>query len=140
MHNLVAEPSHRSEPRNGVFSMLSASGAGSLVGTLYDSMKHRHVFLALLTMALISGCSTHPSKQEAQASAPRPPLLLSVTEPALGKAYELGVYVIQKGDTIALICRHFQLSVRDFLAMNPEVNPTRLLIGQQVRIREAIKD
>ncbi len=103
-------------------------------------MNHRHAFSVLLTMALISGCCTHPSKEEVQPNVPRPAHLLSLTEPELGKEYDVGVYVIQKGDTVAVICRRLQISVRDFMDMNPELNPTRLRIGQQVRIRESMKD
>jgi hypothetical protein len=103
-------------------------------------MNHRHAFPFLLIIAVISGCSTHPAKQGTQPDALGPPHLLSTTEPRLGRAYELGVYVIQRGDSVPVICKRFQISVRDFMVMNPELAPTRLRIGQQVRIREAVKD
>ena len=66
--------------------------------------------------------------------------MLSVTNAEPGQTYELGVYVIAKGDTIAKIARDFQISIRDFMAINPGLDPLRLLVGQKVRVYERRKE
>lgn len=49
-------------------------------------------------------------------------------------------YVIAKGDSVASIARKFQISIADFMAMNPNLNPTRLEVGQKVKVCEPTKE
>jgi LysM repeat protein len=44
------------------------------------------------------------------------------------------VYTTVKGDSVALICKKFQISMGELLAENPGLNPTRLEVGQEVKI------
>jgi len=44
------------------------------------------------------------------------------------------IYVIQAGDTVAKIARQFGVSIADLEAMNPDLNPTRIKIGQKVKV------
>jgi len=44
------------------------------------------------------------------------------------------IYVIQAGDTVAKIARQFGISIADLEAMNPDLNPTRIKIGQEVKV------
>lgn len=43
-------------------------------------------------------------------------------------------YAIVKGDSVASICQKFQLSIEQLSAANPSLNPSRLVIGQQIKI------
>jgi len=52
--------------------------------------------------------------------------------PNAASATEEGIYVIARGDTVAMIARRFGLSLADLMAMNPELVPTRIKIGQKV--------
>ncbi len=62
--------------------------------------------------------------------------LLSITNAEPGSTFELGVYVIAHGDSLVKIARQFHVSVRDIKAMNPDMDPTRLVIGQRVKVYE----
>ncbi len=87
------------------------------------------VLVAFIFVLFASGCAT----------AQREGTLLSGDNAPVGSVYELGVYVVSKGDTVGKICVQFQISIRDFEAINPELNPLRLRIGQTVRIYEKLK-
>jgi len=65
--------------------------------------------------------------------------LLSTTNPELGSFYELGVYVVGKGDTLLRISESFQVSPQDVIAINPGLNPNILMIGQKIRIYERLR-
>ena len=45
-----------------------------------------------------------------------------------------GEYKIKSGDTIAKIAPKYNVSVQDILSANPNVNPSRLMIGQEIVI------
>ncbi len=89
----------------------------------------------LAAAALITGCTT-PATHDLS---PRPPAhagLLSSDEPVLGGSYNLRVYVVNRGDTLAKIGRKAGVSIKELRQLNPELDPTRLRIGQQIRISE----
>jgi len=100
-------------------------------------MKIRYPLAAagvVLSALLMTGCA---SDRGAQAQFIRADTsLLSVTNSVPGSIYEVRVYVVTAGDTAAKIARKFQISLRDFEAINPGLNPRRLKIGQQVRVYE----
>ena len=60
--------------------------------------------------------------------------ILSATKSPPDLINEEGVYVIASGDTVARIARRFGLSMADLMAMNPGLEPTRIKIGQRVRV------
>jgi LysM repeat protein len=93
-------------------------------------------------VVVVAGCATDrdAALQQQTQSIRRGAFLLSVTNAEPGQTYELGVYVIAKGDTIAKIARDFQISIRDFMAINPGLDPLRLLVGQKVRVYERRKE
>tara|TARA_B100001248_G_scaffold262589_1_gene259711 strand:+ start:7737 stop:8300 length:564 start_codon:yes stop_codon:yes gene_type:complete len=53
-----------------------------------------------------------------------------------GRAVESspGTYTIQSGDTLGRLAQLYDVSLSDLLSANPEINPRRLQIGQQVVI------
>ena len=86
------------------------------------------VFLLFLVL-IAAGC----------ASSKPAPSLISISEAQLGASYEVGVYVATRGDSVPKICNQFQIAIRDFLAINPGLDPRRLRTGQAVRVYERLK-
>ncbi|HEX5400636.1 MAG TPA: protein kinase [Verrucomicrobiae bacterium] len=54
--------------------------------------------------------------------------------PNAASANDEGVYVIVRGDTLAMIARRFGLSIADLQAMNPGLDARRLKVGQKLRV------
>jgi hypothetical protein len=102
----------------------------------------RLLYTLVITFTLcglwVAGCATnHDAELQHQVqSIHRGHYLLSATNDAPGSFYQLGVYVIGPGDTLAKIARQFQVSVSDIVAINSGLVPNRLVIGQRVRIYE----
>jgi LysM repeat protein len=90
----------------------------------------------------VPGCATdsEPRLRQKSQNIDRGVSLLSVTNAEPGQTYEVGVYVVTKGDTVIRIAGKFQISVRDFMDINPCLDPTRLVIGQKVRVYERRKE
>ena len=86
-----------------------------------------------LSSALLTGCASQ------QARIHRGEYLLSATDTQPGSTYELGVYVVAKGDSVASMCKQFQIPIREFMALNPCLEVIHLLVGQKVRVYERLK-
>ena len=103
-------------------------------------MQFRHVLFTFspFLLLMIVGCATDRDAQIQQQTQGirRGAFLLSATNAEPGSTYDLGIYVVTRGDTVGKIARQFQISFRDFLAINPGFDSTRLRIGQSVRIYE----
>jgi hypothetical protein len=94
----------------------------------------RHVTLIIaLSSVLFIGCATEQTRIR------RGEYLLSVPDAQPGSTYELGVYIVARGDTVASMCKRFQIPIREFLAINPSLEVTHLLVGEKVRVYERIK-
>jgi LysM repeat protein len=46
-------------------------------------------------------------------------------------------YTIRSGDTFGAIAAHFGVSVDDLTALNPDVEPTALRVGQKIKVGKA---
>jgi LysM repeat protein len=69
-----------------------------------------------------------------------PPSLLD-KEPRTGATYEVGVYVVQRGDTLfSIVKRHNLRRVKELLDLNPELSDRPLKLGQQIRVYERLRD
>jgi len=104
-------------------------------------MKIRHTFIIVwvaLAALFVAGCATDRGAQT-QSIRPDASFLLT-TNSVPGSTYEVRVYVIAAGDTAAKIARKFQLSLREFRAINPGLDPKRLKIGQRVRVYEQLAE
>jgi LysM repeat protein len=101
-------------------------------------VRHPPITVAALLAMLATGCATNrDAKLQDQAQRiRRGDYLLSATNVAPGSFYELGVYVVGKGDTLSKIAQQFQVSVGDITAINPGLEPRRLVIGQRVKVYE----
>ncbi len=116
-----------------------SAAAGRLVALHSMRIRHSPNQASLLLAILIgSGCATHHDAEQASRIR-RGDLLLSVTESRPGSTYEVGVYVIAKGDNVYKICKKFQVLLQDFMAINPGLDPPRLLVGQKVRVYERMR-
>lgn len=89
-----------------------------------------------LSALLMAGCATERPAQTQ--SIREDEALLSATNALPGSTYDLRVYVITKGDTVARIAHKFGISVADLKAINPGLNTTRLKVGQKIRIFEKL--
>jgi hypothetical protein len=102
-------------------------------------MKIRHP-LIIVSMALfallMAGCATE--RQAQTQSIREDSALLSATNSLPGSTYDLRVYVIAKGDSVARIAHKFGISIADLKAINPGLNSTRLKVGQKIRISEKL--
>jgi LysM repeat protein len=84
-------------------------------------------------MILLVGCaSDQPFTNESEH-------LLSDSNAKPGSSYEIGVYVVAAGDTVVKICQKFQISLKEYLALNPETGLRHLKVGQTVRVYERVK-
>ena len=89
-----------------------------------------------LSALLMAGCAT--DRQAQTQSIREDAALLSATNALPGSTYDLRVYVIAKGDTLARIAHKFGISIADLKAINPGLNTTRLKVGQKIRISEKL--
>jgi LysM repeat protein len=62
--------------------------------------------------------------------------LLKSTNSPPGAVYNIKVYVVNRGDTLSSIGSRFHKSVAALTALNPDINPNRLRIGQKLLITE----
>ena len=60
----------------------------------------------------------------------------SNTNVVSGAAYELKVYVVRRGDTLAMIARRFNRSLTSVEALNPGLDPRHLYVGKKILVGE----
>jgi LysM repeat protein len=90
-----------------------------------------------LTLLLVSCAADRNAQLQHQTQMiSRGAFLLSTTNTEPGSFYELGVYTIGKGDTVSKIAGQFQVSTRDLIEINPGLDPSRIMIGQKLRVYE----
>jgi LysM repeat protein len=93
----------------------------------------------LLVRSGLSDDEPAPPATPATTTAPAPP----TTAPATTAAQSPGAattaaggstYVIQSGDTLETIAEQFGTTVEELVVLNPDVDPTALQIGQEIRV------
>ncbi|MGD0273801.1 MAG: LysM domain-containing protein [Gaiellaceae bacterium] len=47
------------------------------------------------------------------------------------------LYTIRSGDTLGAVAIHFGVSVDDIMALNPNIEPTALRVGQKIKVGKA---
>jgi LysM domain len=62
--------------------------------------------------------------------------LFSTTNIVSCSSYELQIYVICAGDSVAKIAKQFHTSMADIMAFNPGLNPRNLKIGKKLLVAE----
>jgi len=98
-------------------------------------------FLAAATVAILlvrsgleNGDATTPPATTAVTTAPAttgPRTTGGTTTDAAGAEF----YVIQAGDTLAVIADEHDTTVEQLLVLNPEVDPVALTVGQRIRVK-----
>ncbi len=83
----------------------------------------RTLVIASLLAALVAGCTSQAKKSPFE----RPSIAKEAEAPS-------GFYIIQPGDTGLKIAAKHDLTLADLIALNPEVQWTKLKAGQLVRI------
>ena len=97
-------------------------------------------FLAAATVAILlvrsgleNGDVTTPPTTAATTTAPATtePGTTGTTTSAAGAEF----YVIQAGDTLAVIADEHDTTVEQLLVLNPDVDPVALTVGQRIRVK-----
>jgi LysM repeat protein len=98
-------------------------------------------FLAAATVAILlvrsgleNGDATTPPATTAATTAPattRPRTTGGTTTNTAGAEF----YVIQSGDTLAVIADEHDTTVEQLLVLNPEIDPVALTVGQRIRVK-----
>ena len=98
-------------------------------------------FLAAATIAILlvrsgleNGDVSTPPASTAVKTAPevtRPGSTGGTTTSAAGQQF----YVIQAGDTLAVIAADQNTTVEQLLVLNPDVDPVALTVGQRIRVK-----
>jgi LysM repeat protein len=102
----------------------------------------RHIILTGFTFVLLAtGCATQSpttlSFYPADPSERRQFLARSIpADASRGSTYEVRVYIVTRGDTMAKISEQFRLTSDQLTALNPGMNWLRLKIGQRVVVYE----
>jgi len=102
----------------------------------------RHIILTCFAfMLLATGCATQSlttsSFYPTDPSERRQLLARSIPADAThGSTYEVRVYIVTRGDTVAKISEQFRLTSDQLTALNPGVNWLRLKIGQRIVVYE----
>ena len=73
--------------------------------------------------------ATTPAATTTAAAANPPPAETAPTTTAA-----VSTYTIEAGDTLQTIADQYGTTVEDLLALNPEIDPTALQIGQTIRV------
>lgn len=108
------------------------------------------VIAAVLLALLIQGCRQEQSGSlsasnttnaptsllatNSPAASSNPMVQLVVTNPPTTPSPSIVEYTIAKGDTFSAVAKQFHVSVKSIAEMNPNVDPTRLRIGQKIKI------
>lgn len=94
-------------------------------------------FAAVVALVLSSGCAhqknTASSNPEQQIKSK---LFLSGTNATPGSVHVLKIYVVQPGDYVARIAHSFGITAKELRRLNPEMDPIRISVGQQLRVAE----
>ena len=98
-------------------------------------------FLAAATVAILlvrsgleNGDATPPPASTAATTAPattQPGTTGGTTTNSAGAEF----YVIQAGDTLAVIADEHDTTVEQLLVLNPDVDPVALTVGQRIRVK-----
>jgi len=90
--------------------------------------------LAATAVVLVVRATIHPG---APAASARPALVKKHVAPRRRQPVPVVKqwYVIQSGDTLGAIASHFAQGLADLLRLNPGIQPTALIPGQQIRVK-----
>ncbi len=94
---------------------------------------HRAAFAAVSAIFVLAGCGSRPPAPVAERSPPVPVEAGAAQRPAAPMARE-GYYIVKRGDTLRKIAQEHGLSWRDLADWNNMADPSKLEIGQELRV------
>jgi len=92
------------------------------------------VFLLAVTIFVLilrGGFGGSDSKPAGSSSSTTAPTTVTKTSP---RTVTTRRYSIRSGDTLGAIAIHFGVSVDDIIALNPNIEPTALRVGQKIKV------
>lgn len=94
-------------------------------------------FAVVFAFVLFAGCahqkSAATSNPEQQIN---PKIFLSGTNATPGSVHAVKIYVVQRGDNVGRIAHSFAITPKELRRLNPEMDPIRISVGQQLRVAE----
>lgn len=103
--------------------------AALLANTHMESTRFVPVMIAAVLLQVVGGCATSTPPESRTNS-------LLVTNTLPGSAYDLTVYVVARGDTLARIAKRFGITVKGIEELNPELNLSQLKTGEVLLVRQ----
>ena len=94
----------------------------------------RHYALAVLTLALLSACSSTSLKAPVVERNPPPAEVRSAPEPAAADKTDERLYTVKKGDTLLRLALDHGLNYRDLVSWNNLSNPDDIKVDQVLRM------
>jgi LysM repeat protein len=99
-------------------------------------------FLAAATVAILlvrSGLENGEATPPATTAPPAATTTAPTTQPGTTAATTTGAaeqfYVIEPGDTLAVIAEEHDTTVEQLLVLNPDLDPVALTVGQRIRVQ-----
>ena len=107
-------------------------------------MRHT-IHLIFLSAVLATGCATHKQADEFSYPASQAELRLRLAStleiaPLHSATYEVRVYVVQIGDSIATISARLHVAEQELAALNPGADLQLLKVGQRLVFYERISN
>ena len=93
----------------------------------------KYISILFISGLALVGCATRPERVQLE------PGLMTATNGIPGSTYTVRIYVLAEGDSAAKVCKQFQIRLHDFEAMNPNLHPNHLLVGQEVIVAETLE-
>ena len=94
------------------------------------------VAIVLVRSGLENGDARPPGSTAATTTAPATtaPGTTATTSPSTSTGEGGQFYVIEAGDTLAVIAEEHETTVEQLLVLNPELDPVALTVGQRIRV------
>jgi hypothetical protein len=89
--------------------------------------------LALIAL-LLAGCTTDTRFTEQELKIKQGDFILADTNALPGSIFELRIYVVEFGDSASKIASQFQISLIELQSLNPDLQLSRLYVGQKIRV------
>jgi LysM repeat protein len=95
--------------------------------------------LALIAAALAVYALVQPAMESGSASISQPNTTITTTtvkKPSVRSLKRVKTYTVKSGDTLSGIAAKTGLSVAHIVALNPDVDPNALSVGEKLTLRE----
>ena len=116
---------------------LAASNAQPISDTRGSAEYRRSLVAVLIVRAALTDEDSATTPPAATTTLPTTTANPGDTGPGDTTANTAGAqfYVIQAGDTLAVVAEQYDTTVEELLVLNPDVDPVALTIGQRIRVK-----